>query len=504
MKEYNQFFACPHIASSVSSVKVMLVMAIGTCFCPKDEFKALRQDAIQWIYAAQSWLASPDEKSRLHMSLIQIQCLALLARPLFSVGGDLTWITIGSVMRTAMQMGLHRDPIHFPRISPFHGEIRRRLWATILELNLTTSLETGMVPMISRNQYDTEPPVNIDDEDISEATTVRPISKPREVFTRMSIQVLVLQSFATRLEIAQLVNNIHFQPSYDEILRIAAVLMKSYSENHTFITRNRDAASENVYKPTAFHRKVLDLSTQQFLLALHRPFAIMARNDPRFYYSHKVYVECALAVMSYNHMDASTPTSPLNNGDFDDDYTRLRIASGGYLKDIIIHATLVIYLELIIPLDEDPSLSFTQDCILQRSPFRKFLGDAIQLSRARLEVSETNVKGHLMFSIALAHVDAMEQGISGEKNVIDAARESLLLSEKLLTQRLPKSTEQILQDENASMVELPFSHQYVDMAMQDWGMMDYGEGDISNDYWFFPPRNENISFANSGRQDISL
>jgi hypothetical protein len=481
----------------------MLVMAIGTCFCPKDEFKALRQDAIQWIYAAQSWLASPDEKARLHMSLIQIQCLALLARPIFSVSGDLVWITIGTVIRTAMQMGLHRDPIHFPRISPFHGEIRRRLWATIMEFNVTSSLETGMVPMVATDQYDTEPPANIDDEDISEATIARPVSKPRDVFTRASIQCLIVQSFATRLEVAQLINHIQFEPSYDEILRIGTLLMKSYKENHTFITHARETVPNNAYRPTAFHRKVLDLSTQQFLLALHRPFALMARNDPRFYYSHKVYVECALAVMSYNDIGAPSASPPLNNGDFEDDYTRLRVASGGYLKDIIIHATLVIYLELIIPLDEDPSLSFTQDCIPQRSPFRKFLGDALELSKVRLELSETNIKGHLMFSIALAHVDAMEQGISGEQNVINAARESLRLSEKLLTERLPKSDEQILQDANASMGEQQFSQQDVDMAMQDWGMMDYGE-DGSNDYWFFPPWNENPSFVNGGRQDAGL
>ncbi|EPE26356.1 Zn2/Cys6 DNA-binding protein [Glarea lozoyensis ATCC 20868] len=501
MKEYNQFFDSPQTASAVSSVKVMLVMAIGVCFCQNDDFHALRHDATQWIYAAQSWLSSPNEKAKLHISLIQIQCLTLIARPLFSISGDLVWITLGTVIRTAIQMALHRDPKHFPRISPFHGEIRRRLWATILELNVVTSLETGMIPMISEDQYDTEHPANINDEDISESTTERPTSKPTEVFTQTSTQLLILQSFTTRQRVAQLINDIRFDPSYDEVLQIGTTLMKHYRDNHTFLTKCSEEPTQGAHKPSVFHRKLVDLNTQRFLLALHHPFALKARTDPRFYYSHKVYIECALAVMSYH--DTSEPSSPLlSDGKNQDDYTRLRLASGGHLKDVIVHAALVIYLELIIPLEEDPSLAFTQERMPQRSPFRKFLVDTLELSRARMETCETNMKGHLVLSIALAHVDAMEQGQPSEERVISAARESLVLCERLLTERLPKSTETSVYAGGLE-EQLAFSQQDVDMAMQDWGMMDYDTG-ANNDYWLWPAWTEGAGFMNAGRADNVL
>jgi hypothetical protein len=497
MKEYNQFFESPETASAVSSVKVMLVMAIGVCFCQNDDFHALRNDAIQWIYAAQSWLSSPNEKAKLHISLIQIQCLTLIARPLFSISGDLVWITLGTVIRTAIQMALHRDPKHFPRISPFHGEIRRRLWATILELNVVTSLETGMVPMISEDQYDTEHPANINDEDISESTTVRPTSKPMDVFTQTSIQLLILKSFTMRQRVTQLINDIRFDPPYDEILQIGTYLMKFYKENHVFMTKCFGEPAHGGFKPSTFHRKLVDLNTQRFLLALHHPFALKARTDPRFYYSHKVYIECALAVMSYHDTNntSDSPSSPLlSDGKDQDDYTRLRL----------VHAALVIYLELIIPLEEDPSLAFTQERMPQRSPFRKFLVDTLELSRARMETCETNMKGHLVLSIALAHVDAMEQGLPSEERVISAAKESLVLCERLLTERLPKSAEQSVFPGGGLEEQTAFSQQDVDMAMQDWGMMDYDTVGVNNDYWLWPAWTEGTGFMNAGRSDSAL
>jgi hypothetical protein len=57
------------------------------------------------------------EKNRLSISGLQVQCLLILARHTLSVGGDLIWIAMGSLVRSAMQMGLHHDPKHFTNMS---------------------------------------------------------------------------------------------------------------------------------------------------------------------------------------------------------------------------------------------------------------------------------------------------------------------------------------------------------------------------------------------------
>lgn len=99
---------------------------------------------MKWIFAAQTWLSSPFEKAKLHTSTIQIQCLLIIARQHYSISGDLVWISAGTLLRTAIQMGFHRDPKYLPKMSILQAEMRRRLWATILELNIQSSIGSGM------------------------------------------------------------------------------------------------------------------------------------------------------------------------------------------------------------------------------------------------------------------------------------------------------------------------------------------------------------------------
>ncbi|KAG9233581.1 fungal-specific transcription factor domain-containing protein [Amylocarpus encephaloides] len=513
-KEYAEFSSFPELASTVASVKVLLVMAIGVTFYQGPDFEELRSSAYHWIYAAQSWISAPNEKSRLHTSLIQIYCLSLIARAIHSINGDLTWITIGSVYRAAIQMGFHRDPKHFPRILPLHGEIRRRLWATILEMNVQGSIDYGMSPMMSEYDYDTEAPANINDEDISEAMTTQPVSKPKEVFTQTSIQIAMLSSFSTRLETCRIVNDFRFEPSYDEIIRLSTSLTKSFKENHIFISHAQHSSTqEQGLKPSALDIKLLDLITQRFLLALHRSFAIKARSDPRYYYSHKIYIDSALAVMSHPESETLTPvSSPKHAQELQDDFTRLRLISGGFLKSIIFHAVIVIYLEMILPLEEDISLSQSTDQRVHRAPYRKFLEEILEISLQRIELGETNVKAHLMFSIALAHIDALEQGKSSEQGIIQAARDSSMLCEKILLKRVPKKQEphcSNFEEPTASFAgagveaapslgvesQQAFGAQEMDLTMQDWGMMDF---EIGNDSWLFPAWTDGSMKPNAG------
>ncbi|KAJ4525511.1 hypothetical protein HRR80_003734 [Exophiala dermatitidis] len=58
-----------------------------------------------------------------------------------------------------MQMGLHRDPKHFKRMSVL-------LWATILELDVQAALDAGVPPTIGVDDSDTEAPSNVNDVDL--------------------------------------------------------------------------------------------------------------------------------------------------------------------------------------------------------------------------------------------------------------------------------------------------------------------------------------------------
>lgn len=75
-------------------------------------------------------------------------------------------ITISSRLRnTLILVSYHRQQ-----------ETRRRLWATILEMDLQPSLDAGMVPTIAPDAYDTEIPSDINDEDILDESTSSGVS----------------------------------------------------------------------------------------------------------------------------------------------------------------------------------------------------------------------------------------------------------------------------------------------------------------------------------------
>lgn len=495
--EYEEYWSSPQTVSQCSLVKILLVMALGICFYQGPDLQELRNRAQQWIYATQAWLVMPNEKSRLTISGIQVQCLLVICRSLFNIGGDLNWISSGTVMRAAINMGFHRDPQYFPRMSVLQGEVRRRLWATILELNLTNALDCGMPPMISRNDYDTEAPLNINDDEITESTQELPTPNPDTVFTQTSIQLAVLRSYDVRVEVTSMINDFRFEPSYDEVIRLGASLLKTYKENHKFISDACSATSSpELAAPTPLDRKVLDLTTQRWLIALHRPFAMKAVSNPKYYYSRKIYLDSAIAILQ--HPDPESGSLPDEN-ELHDDYHRFCL-SGGYLKEVTIHAAIVVYLEMVIPLEEDPDMTFTQERKRSREPYRRLLEQAIELTRQRIAIGgETNVKGHLFMSVALGHIDAIQAGRSTEEGILEAALKSAKLCYELLRARLPSTPDMntVKEDEfsatdfDSGQINSDMPNNDIDFTMADWGAADF---EIIPDAWMFSPWDENTSW----------
>ncbi|KAF4975659.1 hypothetical protein FZEAL_7594 [Fusarium zealandicum] len=87
------------------------------------------------------------------------------------------WSLTGLVVHLAQGMGLHRDGSHFG-LSPFETEMRRRLWWSLLVLDLRSADELGTDLIIGDTFYDTQMPSNLNDADIGPETTEFP--DPRE------------------------------------------------------------------------------------------------------------------------------------------------------------------------------------------------------------------------------------------------------------------------------------------------------------------------------------
>ena len=123
-----------------------------------------------------------------------------------------TWMMMGAMLRLALRAGYHRDPSHFPGISPFHGEMRRRTWTVIHGLDVMVSLQMGLPRLIKDGQWDTQPPRNVLDEEFDEMTVQLPPARPESEATpvmhllakhRMLLVVAAIADASTNVDIGK-------------------------------------------------------------------------------------------------------------------------------------------------------------------------------------------------------------------------------------------------------------------------------------------------------------
>ncbi|KAL3291098.1 fungal specific transcription factor [Colletotrichum asianum] len=93
------------------------------------------------------------------------------------------WFLLGIEVNLAKRMGYHRDPKHFSGIIPLEGEMRRRVWATVLLGDSLISGQMGMPRMITSDQFDTEEPRNLNDSDIEGDISELPPPRPETEHT---------------------------------------------------------------------------------------------------------------------------------------------------------------------------------------------------------------------------------------------------------------------------------------------------------------------------------
>lgn len=94
-------------------------------------------------------------------------------------------MVMGIAARLALRMGYHRDPRRFPNLSPFEGELRRRVFFPVETFHLLLSFQAGLPPIINEEECDIDPPRNLSDEDFDEDCTELPPSQPSVEATSM-------------------------------------------------------------------------------------------------------------------------------------------------------------------------------------------------------------------------------------------------------------------------------------------------------------------------------
>jgi hypothetical protein len=397
-------------------VQLKLIFAIGSTIY--DDTFSLRASAARWIYEAQTFLSEPVYKPRLQIQYLQTDILLLIARELADVGGELVWISAGSLVRKAMYMGLHKDPTRLPKMTLFAAEMRRRLWNTILEISLQTSLTSGGPPLVSLDNYDSEPPSNFDDEQL---LAENPVPKPAAEYTQTSVARALRSSFPARLAVIKLLNDINACGTYTETLRLDRDLRSAYK-----------VLRQNLAQFKAKGEQLPELRTVDFLLyrylsALHVPYFGPALRDTAYAFSRKVVVETSMKLWrtaypescTEAHEPSNTAMAPTNNW-----LQRLSISTPGMFSTVLYQAAIVIAIELATVISEEESLN----PLPLRPDLLSVLKEAKYWCLFSIKVGETSVKGYVVASLLETYVQLLMAGTDKEaivKNLVQDAEKAL-------------------------------------------------------------------------------
>ncbi|KAK7726291.1 hypothetical protein SLS57_003377 [Botryosphaeria dothidea] len=115
---------------------------------PSPTIETGRTSLRRYIHLSERWLVSRGTQSP-ELDTVRLYCLLVLAKRYNGFARDQIWTTAGSMVRVSMLAGLHALAW---RPGPEH-EACRNLWITVLELDLLTSVDSGMVPSVPISEF---------------------------------------------------------------------------------------------------------------------------------------------------------------------------------------------------------------------------------------------------------------------------------------------------------------------------------------------------------------
>lgn len=300
--EYHMFWADPSRGRPEFAVLLLLTMATVRCMYSEEpvyyvgESSSTREISMLWVSKCEAWVQRQSHKHQT-IEVFQAHCLLLLAKQANDIKMKQIWLETGSALRHAMSAGLHRDPRStYEDLSPFDQEMRRRLWATLVELDLQASIDRGMPATSSTITCGTAAPLNINDDDLLPSLQQLPVSLPRHEYTATAFLSVSQASLPLRVALNAFVNEPGSTWRYDDILAFDKEIMQSLDALPRW-TDNPAAVGQG---PTLIPQMLLDLQLRQYLLLLHSPFALEVETNSRYAYSKWVCVNTISTILDHH------------------------------------------------------------------------------------------------------------------------------------------------------------------------------------------------------------
>lgn len=218
-------------------------------------------------------------------------------------------LLLGMTVKVVMRMGYHRDPSHFPGLSPLQGEMRRRLWSTLLLGDTLISTQMGMPRTISDSHWDAAEPQNLNDSDLDPSATELPPARPETEHTS-ALGIIARRRMVIAVgTVSDLQSNVR-SSSYAEVMRVDGVLHEARASLPQHLQMKSMAASVTDSPQIIIQRIYVAQMFHKGQIMLHRRFLFMDSPTPdqdAFAYSRKSCLDAALRLLEIQQtLDAET------------------------------------------------------------------------------------------------------------------------------------------------------------------------------------------------------
>ena len=208
------------------------------------------------------------------------------------------WVLVGMIVRLAMRMGYHRDPKNYKDITPFQGELRRRVWTFVRQSDLLFSFQIGLPSMIRLGDSDTELPRNLFDDEFDEDTQTLPPSRPPSEPTPVSYMSAKASMAFVFGKVVERLHQLTACP-YDEIMALDQDLREARAELPPHLRLR--SIEDSMMDPGALVMQRFNLSIlyHKGQCVLHRKFLTRARENNRYAHSRRTCVDSSMELLSH-------------------------------------------------------------------------------------------------------------------------------------------------------------------------------------------------------------
>ncbi|KAK1519400.1 fungal specific transcription factor domain-containing protein [Colletotrichum costaricense] len=209
-----------------------------------------------------------------------------------------TAILMSIIVRLAMHSGMHRDPSHFKGMSVFEGEMRKRLWTIVIEIDVLIAFQFGLPSNVQSQYFDTGLPRNLHDRDFDETTVKLPPERPMTEVERTPVMYTIVKS---RLVVvfSDIVSRMasRSSPDYGEVLRLDERLERAHEEIPPVLRDRSFTLSVEDTVDLIMQRLWIELMYLKARIVLHRRYFTLGRKDIRFAHSRFACINAATKIL---------------------------------------------------------------------------------------------------------------------------------------------------------------------------------------------------------------